>query len=247
MVLLPAMSLKFLLLQARKPTDTAREDEHRSFARKLGVGFEQIDCHDLLNGPPDISLVAESDALLMGGAGDYYVSKRNLPGFEALLDLLSEVVDIGHPTFASCFGFQCLVEALGGVIVHDPGRTEVGTFEIELTVAGRLDPIMSTLPESFMAQLGRKDRASRLPDGIPNLARSELSPFQAFRVPDKPIWAFQFHPELDVEANRLRFERYLKGYSQMMSEGERRATWDRFRESPQTEVLLPAFLDLVFG
>jgi GMP synthase (glutamine-hydrolysing) len=183
---------------------------------------------------------------MMGGSGDFYVSKRNLPGFERLLETLAEVVEVAHPTFASCFGFQCLVEALGGEIVHDPENTEVGTFELELTENGRHDPLIGILPDTFLAQLGRKDRASRLPESCRCLARSHQIPYQAFSIPDTPVWAFQFHPELDKGDNLERFNRYWEGYAPHMSLEERERTLARFRESPETEKLLSRFTELVF-
>jgi GMP synthase (glutamine-hydrolysing) len=98
-----------------------------------------------------------------------------------------------------------------------------------------------------MAQLGRKDRAARLPDGLTNLASSERNPHQAFRVSGQPIWATQFHPELDARTNRARFLRYLDGYAMHMTPEERRVALERFEESPETALLLPGFLHLVFG
>jgi len=241
------MSEKILLLQARNPDDTAKEEELMSFAARLGIPADRITPFDLLNGRLTLNLVRSYDVLMMGGSGDYYVSKRNLPGFEWLLEILAEVAEIGHPTFASCFGFQCLVEALGGEIVHDPENTEVGTFVLQLTAEGRDDPLLKILPEAFRAQLGRKDRASRLPEGYSCLAFSALSPYQAFRVAGKPIWAFQFHPELNLDDNRKRFKRYLSGYAPHMSLEEQMETLNEFKESPEAEALLPRFMELVFG
>jgi GMP synthase (glutamine-hydrolysing) len=241
------MSLKILLLQARNPDDPAKGEELKSFAARLELPSEQITSFDLLNDTPSIRTLRPYDALMMGGSGDFYVSRRNLPRFDALLDFLAEVAEIGHPTFASCFGFQCLVQALGGEIVHDPENTEVGTFELELTEEGHRDPLLGSLPGTFLAQLGRKDRASSLPSGFSCLARSRQTPYQAFRVPDNPIWAFQFHPELDKEDNLLRFNRYWEGYAPHMSLEEREKTLTRFRESRETEKLLSRFTNLVFG
>ena len=241
------MKLKILLLQARTADDPAKKQEIQSFATRLKLPVEQITSFDLLNDTLSLRKVRQYDALMVGGSGDFYVSKRNLPGFESLLEALAEVVEVGHPTFASCFGFQCLVEALGGEIVHDPKNTEVGTFELELTENGRRDPLIGILPETFLAQLGRKDRASRLPERCSCLARSRQIPYQAFRVPDTPVWAFQFHPELDKGDNLQRFNRYWEGYAPHMSQEEREQTLSRFRESPETEKLLSRFTALVFG
>ncbi len=184
---------------------------------------------------------------MVGGSGDYYVSKGNLPRFGEILELLSDVVAHDHPTFASCFGFQLLVKALGGEIVNDAVGMEVGTYDLTLTEAGQKDELLGGLPRRFPAQLGRKDRAARLPPGCINLASSERCPFQALRVPQKPIWATQFHPELSGEENRVRFDRYQKGYASVMSEAERKMASSRFRESPETLILIPRFLKLVFG
>lgn len=240
--------LQFLLLQARTRDDPCRAEERSTFAAKLGFRLDQVVCHDLLEGPPRIEDVCRYDALLMGGSGEFYVSKRNLPYFDRLLELLAEVAHLGHPTFASCFGFQCLVQALGGKIVYDRESTQVGTYGLTLTSRGLEDPLLGGLPRGFLGQFGRKDRASRLPEGIPNLVTSAEAPYMAFRVPDQPIWAFQFHPELDVETNRQRFLRYRDGYAQVMSEEEfERILADRFRESPETLQLLPSFVREVFG
>lgn len=241
------MALKVLLLQARNPDDPVREEERHSFSKKTGLPVESVIPHDLLGGPPSWRQVKRHDAVMVGGSGDYYVSKRSLPEFDAQVELLAEVAQTGFPMFASCFGFQILVQALGGVIVHDPVNVEVGTYDLRLTPAGVEDPLLGCLPEVFAAQLGRKDRAESLPEGVLHLASSQRSLYQSFRIPDQPIWATQFHPELDVETNRLRFERYLKGYARHMSEDEREETRRRFRPSPHTDCLLPAFLDLVFG
>jgi GMP synthase (glutamine-hydrolysing) len=237
---------RILLLQARSPGDPVREEERRSFAGKTGLPLENIVPWDLLTGPPEISDVLAYDALMVGGSADYYVSNRSLPRFMDQLALLGEVVDRGHPTFASCFGFQLLTEALGGKVIHDPASTEVGTYDLVLTEEGRADPLLGRLPPIFAAQMGRKDRVEILPSDALHLAASERNPHQAFRVRDKPVWSTQFHPELDSEANFGRFMRYQETYSGHFTAYEREEAHRRFRPSPETEVLLPGFLELVF-
>jgi GMP synthase (glutamine-hydrolysing) len=170
-----------------------------------------------------------------------------MPHFDPLLELLREIAEARHPMFASCFGYQCLVEALGGEIIHDPENIEVGTFELSLTGPGSDDPLLSTLPARFTAQMGHKDRASAHPPGCANLAASERSPFQAFRIPDAPIWATQFHPELSGAANLARYKYYLNGYASHLSKSEVQATFDRFQPSPEASHLLKDFVKLVFG
>jgi GMP synthase (glutamine-hydrolysing) len=237
---------KILLLQARRADDPMASHEHVCFVDGCGLPAENVVPSDLCSGPPSLARLRGYDALMVGGSGDYYVSEANLPHFAGLLELLRDVVEVGLPMFASCFGYQSLVEALGGEIVFDPANTEVGTFELKLTEEGRSDELFGGLPPKFDAQMGHKDRAVSHPEGIPNLASSEASPFQALRVPNKPIWASQFHPELDRRANEDRYRHYLEGYASHMTAEEREAAFERFRESPQASGLLRRFIELVF-
>jgi GMP synthase (glutamine-hydrolysing) len=216
------------------------------FVERSGLSATNVVAYDLLAGPPSIDRVRAYDALMVGGSGDFYVSQGNLPASDVFLELLREIGEIGHPTFASCFGYQCFVVALGGEVVFDGDNTEVGTYELTLTEAGRSDELFGTLPERFNAQLGHKDRAVRHPDAVPNLASSAASPFQALRVPGQPIWASQFHPELDRVTNADRYRHYLEHYAGHMSAEERAEALDRFRDSPEASGLLRRFLELVF-
>lgn len=238
-------TLRVLLIQVRDAEDPMREHELECFATRTRLARSAFGVWDAVGRSPTLSEVRGYDALMVGGSGDYNVSKRNQPGLDHLLELLREVSAVGHPTFASCYGFQCLVAAHGGEIVHDESRTEVGTYEMELTDAGRADPVLGSLPARFQAQQGHKDHADRLPDGFENLARSERSPLQALRVPGEPVWGVQFHPELDHLANRRRYEHYLDAYSAGMSVDERARALSRFRPSPHASELLQAFLALV--
>ncbi len=234
-------------MQAREAADPMAAHEHNCFVHRTGLSAENIRAHDLCQGPPPSREVRAFDAVMVGGAGDYYVSKGNLPRFDAFLDLLRDLIDRRQPTFASCFGYQSLVLALGGEIVFDPDNTEVGTFELTLTDAGRDDPLFGELPATFWAQMGHKDRATRHPEGIPNFAASARAPLQALRVPGLPIWASQFHPELDRDTNQDRFRHYLDGYATYMSPEEREAALGRFRDSPEASALLHRFIALVFA
>lgn len=236
-----------LLLQARNAGDPAKDEERASFAQKANFDQARIVPHDIVTEPLTLRKVRKFDALMVGGSGDYYVSKANLPHFEETLEVLQDVVTVGHPTFASCFGFQLMIRALGGEVAFDPPTMEVGTYQLSLTRVGQQDELLGTLPSNFCAQLGRKDRATTMPDGCLHLASSDRCPYQALRVPGKPIWATQFHPELSGSENRARFLRYQAGYGSVMNNNEQQATLDRFKESPETERLIEKFVNLVFS
>ena len=236
-----------LLLQARNLDDPAKLEERTAFVDKAGIPLSCLITHDLLDGPPTIEQGLRYDALMIGGSGDYNVSDRSLPYIEKTCALLREVVEVGHPMLASCFGFQMLVEALGGKIVRDPDSMEVGTYDVTLTPAGRTDELFSTLPDVFPAQFGHKERVERLPDSVVNLASTELCAYQAIRVPGKPIWATQFHPEMSGAENRQRFSRYMEMYVGLVGQAEYDRILARFVSSPETEELIPRFINLIVG
>ena len=224
-----------------------RHHELACFAERSGQPEGAFEVHDLLEGPPSLHAARSYDAVMVGGSGDYYVSQNNLPHQEHFHGFLAELAQAGPPTFASCFGYQSMVLALGGEIIYDPERTEVGTYDLVLTDEGATDELFSSLPGTFLAQMGHKDRATRHPAGIPNLAASDRCPYQALRIPGRPVWAAQFHPELAMHSNRERFQAYLDGYAGYMSDEERVHALSRFKASPEASGLLERFIQLVFG
>lgn len=238
--------MSLLLLQARPASDPVLSEERRSFAEVAGLAIDDVEPWNIVElGAPSTEKARRHDALLVGGSGDFLVSERNMPHIEETLSFLAEVVDLSLPMFASCFGYQCLVEALGGRIVYDPDHAEVGTFDIMLTEAGLADPLMGRLPGVFAAQLGRKDRAEKLPPDVVNLAKSNACLSQALRIPGKLIWASQFHPELTEATNRHRFYAYLANYQSVMAPGALRNIAGSFRPSPETGRLLRDFVRLL--
>jgi GMP synthase (glutamine-hydrolysing) len=204
----------------------------------------RIHCVDLLTQPLSPGILEGSDALLVGGSGSYSVLDET-PAIHGFIDFLAEVCDIGFPTFASCFGFQAIALAVGGEVVSDPARAEVGSYRLTLTDAGAQDPLFSTLPSPFIAQLGHKDHVTALPDGVMNLASSERAPFQALKVVGKPIYATQFHPELTWEDNRLRFLRYMATYGALFGETEAQERLESHVPGPQANALLERFVRMV--
>jgi GMP synthase (glutamine-hydrolysing) len=237
---------KIFLFQVRESTDPVIAEEIAIFARNTGVPRENIIPHNLLKSVPSLEQIRKHDAVMIGGSGEYFVSRGNLPQFPYIMELLANIVEAGHPMFASCFGYQLIVRALGGEVSYTPDTMELGTYRLTLTDAGKEDELFQRLPPVFCAQLGHKDKATAIPKRIQNLAFSELAPFQALRIPKKPIWATQFHPELNWEENLGRLKRYIDLYTQVMTPNELKETIERFKPSPETPRLIPGFMKLVF-
>lgn len=232
--------MRIVVLQARYDDDPMLEHERGCFVAATGLDRASFDWRNVVDGVPRLAEVTASEALLIGGSGHFSVTAPAADFFGPLLGLLREVAEVGHPTFGSCFGYQLLVAALGGRVAHDAESGEVGAYDVDLTDDGRADSLFSSLPDRFVAQMGHLDRVVDLPAGVRNLVRSDLCPYQALRVDGSPVWATQFHPELDQAANLHRYRAYIDRYDP--SGGE-----DGFRSlpSPETSRLLPLFLDLV--
>jgi GMP synthase (glutamine-hydrolysing) len=231
---------RYLLLQARNPTDIVRPEEHKAFAEQLNTTIDFVDTCDVLSDELSVAKAQEYDAVLVGGAGEYSVLDDDIR-IKGFIEHLGELTTQNVPMFASCFGFQALVLALGGTVIKDVPNAEVGTYTLFPTPEAEHDPVFCALPSPFLAQMGHQDRAERLPDSIVNFAYSDRAPFQAFRVADTSVYATQFHPELTYDENRKRFARYIKIYGALFGEVEAQNRMDSHRPSPESNSLLSRF------
>lgn len=235
------MDPRFTLLQCRNPDDPVRAEELTCFADRLGVPERNIRPLDILTDPLD-SVFDGVDCVLVGGSGDYSVLDP-LPQIDRFVGVLVDAVARDFPMFASCFGFQALAKGMGGLIVHDEDNAEVGSYELTTLPGAPEDPLFREVPQTFVAQLGHKDRAETLPASLIPLARSERVSYQAFRVAGAPIYGTQFHPEMTHLDNRRRLERYMHKYGTTLfgpEEAQRRL--DSHRPSPHANALLPRFV-----
>lgn len=237
--------VRFLLLQSRDADDPMRGQEVRCFARALKCPLQQIGTYDLLSGVPSRADVDRADIVLLGGSGDYSVAEGGtwLP---RTLTAMQELYTWAKPTFASCWGFQAMAKALGGEVVVDLSRAELGVYEVQLTAEGRCDPLFGPLGDTFRAQLGHQDIVVRLPPDAVRLASTDRVENQAFTFPGKPIYCTQFHPELNRESVLER----VKAYPQYI-ERVARVSLEEFiatcEDTPQAESLLPRFVEHVLG
>ncbi len=231
---------RYLLLQMRDADDPMREHEVGCFARALDCPLERIDVFDLLTGAPDESTLDSADVVLLGGSGDYSVVEGG-PWLSHALETMRRLHDRRKPTFASCWGFQAMARALGGEVVNDIRRAELGTHDLRLTAAGRDDPLFAPLGATFQAQMGHQDIVERLPAGAVLLASTDMVPNQAFRFRDTPIYCTQFHCELHRDDLLLRvraYPQYIERVSGMTYESFAAACVD----TPQTADVLPRFV-----
>jgi GMP synthase (glutamine-hydrolysing) len=208
----PALrQLRLLVLQVRDDR-RVEEQERGCFVEFSGLDADQFDWWNVVDRPQVGWLdVCGYDAIVIGGAGAHSVTET-YPFTAALARLVERLAAERRPLFGSCWGHQFVAQTLGGEVVTDLERKELGTYPVKLTIAGQRDPWLAGLPERFGVQLGHHDRVTRLPAGAVELAYSELCPNQAFRIADAPVYGAQFHVELDRERMLDRAAVYREEY-----------------------------------
>jgi len=215
------------------------------FARVLDTAPSEIAVVDLLTETVSERVLKGTDLFLLGGSGDYSVTGEE-DWLKRAFDLLRELCEHRKPTFASCWGFQAMARALGGRVVHDLERAEIGTHHLSLTQAGRADPVFGPLGKTFSSQMGHEDYVAELPPGATLLASTQLVTNQAYRIDDLPIYCTQFHPELNCGDLLQRVRTYPK-YIQRIAGLPPERFSEMIRETPETELLLRRFISVVFA
>jgi GMP synthase (glutamine-hydrolysing) len=205
--------LKILLLQIRDDRVTCLEElaEFARFSRLDIAQFGVLNTFETSEFEP--TCIEGYDALFVGGSSDASVTQpEKYPFVEDAKRLLVHCLKAEIPVFASCFGFQAAVEALGGRVVVDKPKMEIGTFPLQLTEAAAEDILFHDVPDGFWAVCGHKERATSLPPDAVLLAASELCPYHAFKIANQPFYGFQFHPEVDPLDLAARITRYQSRY-----------------------------------
>jgi GMP synthase (glutamine-hydrolysing) len=215
------------------------------FARSLPCTSSNIEVFDLLSGAPSTLALKRTDVVLIGGSGEHSVV-RGGPWLSRALDTMTELYAKSRPTFASCWGFQAMAQALGGTVVTDRDRAEVGTAWVELTHDGEADPVFGPLGRRFRVPIGHEDVVTKIPESARLLASSDLVENQAFVFLDKPIYATQFHPELNRADLVARLTKYTE-YLPLTGHKSIKEFEDNTPETPESESILPRFLKEVLG
>jgi GMP synthase (glutamine-hydrolysing) len=141
----------------------------------------------------------------LGGAMHAWEEDR-LPFLGRERELLREAVDEGVPVLGICLGGQVLARALGAE-VRPAEHPETGWLTVEATPEAAGDPLLAHLRAPVGVYQWHLD-VFDLPAGAVRLARSALSPNQAFRHGER-AWGLQFHPEVDLPL----LEGWLQNYA----------------------------------
>jgi GMP synthase-like glutamine amidotransferase len=138
------------------------------------------------------------DALwVMGGPMDVWEETEH-PWLKAeKAAIRAWVKELAKPYMGLCLGHQLLGAALGGK-VGKMEKAEVGILDINLTAAGRADPLFAGIETPVQALQWHGAAVLEAPDGAVILADSPVCANQAMRIGDL-AYGLQYHTELTTK------------------------------------------------
>lgn len=206
------MTKPFLIMQLR-PEDDTSDNEYAAFLHYGGLSAE--DTRRLRiekNGIPDDLVLEDYSAVIVGGSpfdistpqqDKSAIQKKIEEDFNRLLDV---IVPNDIPFLGACSGNGLLGAYLGASISTRYGEA-VGCNQVDLTAAGKRDPLLHNFPDTITVLLGHKEACDDVPEGAELLISGDACPVQMFRVGSN-VYATQFHPEGDAEGFTLRIHAY---------------------------------------
>jgi GMP synthase (glutamine-hydrolysing) len=206
------VSVKPFLLLATREDDEAADGEYDAFLRWGGLDEKDLHRVRLEAEPlPPVDLDRYSGVIVGGGPFNSSDPERSKSDTQKRVEadmrgVLDQAVERDFPFLAACYGIGTLGQHQGGVIDRVYGEP-IGAVPITLTAAGRADPILAGMPETFQAFVGHKEACRDLPPNSALLATSPACRVQMFRVKTN-LYATQFHPELDVQGIITRIRVY---------------------------------------
>lgn len=204
----------FLILQLRPETE-ASDDEFQAIRSKAGLN--EAEAHrirlDINTLPDNLDLSGYSGVIVGGGPGCVSDAEADKTPVEkriedAVMGLMPEICARDFPFLGCCYGMGILGHHLSpGSVSKAQYGEPVGAVECNLTEAGRADPVLAGLSETFKAFVGHKEAVQALPDRAVHLIASGPCPVQMMRT-GKNVYATQFHPEADAQGFETRINIY---------------------------------------
>lgn len=153
------------------------------------------------------------------------------PNLRTEVDIIREALDRDMSILGICLGAQMLAKALGGSVSRNPQR-EIGWYDVELTEAGRTDPVLEAFSEQQEVFQWHEDGIALPPQAV-RLAGSSLSHVQAFRHGEH-AYGFQFH----LEASLPLIERWLTvpDHRETLAEERGRVDTEQILRRAQTSI-----------
>jgi GMP synthase (glutamine-hydrolysing) len=162
---------------------------------QVGVALHEaaalIDLYKPWSGQP-LPQSVDADALVVFGGEQSARDDHTHPYLPDLAHLMADYTAMDRPVLGICLGSQILARAYGAEN-HLGAAPEFGWVDVTLTEAGRADPVLSQVPQTFPIFQWHSDTFT-LPAGATHLAQSPTAQNQAFRI-GRATYGTQFHFE----------------------------------------------------
>lgn len=168
-------------------------------------------------GVDDLPSSTDFAAVVAMGGPMGYGDRHTIDWLEPEVSYLRRAVQADIPVWGVCLGAQLLAAALGAEVYT--GQTpEVGVGDIQLTAAGKEDPVWQAMDAQFPVLQWHSD-TFELPDGAELLASSVHYPHQLFRYGSS--YGVQFHIEAshDLATTWLHLPEYRRSLEQAQGVG----------------------------
>lgn len=211
---------KPVLIMQLRPEDETSDNEYQAILKYAGLDdADAVRMRIEVAGIPDNLSLSDYCAVIVGGSPfDISTPHEDKSPIQHKIEadfqrLLEQVVALDFPFLGACSGNGLLGSYLGTPISRRYGEA-VGTVTLQITDAGRDDPLLQGFPDAIDVLLGHKEACDEVPSGAQLLMTGEACPVQMFRVGNN-VYATQFHPEGDAEGfiTRIRVYRHY-GYFQ---------------------------------
>ena len=206
------MPKPFLILQIR-PEDDTSDSELAAILRygRLEAGDVRRLRIEHTGIPEDLRLDDYCAVIVGGSPFDISTPQESKSAIQNKIErdfnrLFDDLVSRDFPFLGACSGNSLLGAYLGTSISTRYGEP-VGLAMLELTEAGRRDPLLAGFPDRIAVLLGHKEACDATPAGATLLMTGASCPVQMFRV-GQNVYATQFHPEGDAEGFTLRIHAY---------------------------------------
>jgi GMP synthase (glutamine-hydrolysing) len=134
----------------------------------------------------DEVLAREPAAIILSG-GPSSVYADGAPALDR------RVLDAGVPVFGMCYGFQAMVQALGGTVAHT-GLGEYGSTPA--TITDQESTLFKGQPEAQSVWMSHGDSVTEAPERMRVTATTAGAPVAAFEDDERRLYGVQWHPEV---------------------------------------------------
>jgi GMP synthase (glutamine-hydrolysing) len=149
--------------------------------------------------------------LVVLGGGQSAVDDAEHPYLPTVAALTRNFGEADKAVLGICLGAQLVARGHGATNILDL-PVEFGWREVRATPAGEADPLISVIDGGAPLFHWHTDTFT-LPQGAVHLARSEMTPLQAFRV-GRAVYGIQFH----FEADRRLVDLWTRDFADVIAE-----------------------------